>query len=170
MSEKPKLEDVVETVEAGEWLAYLEERFGLGRELFGDVLIFRQSTKVVSLARREIEPPAKGPFVAIGLPFLHVRGAVPKLTTVATMRFGPRATRNVVTLAAGQLGSFLERREIALESKQESLLTGPGHVIARYEGLVLGLGLYRREDEKGRLHGLMPKTWKEVQPPPTSPS
>ena len=139
------------------WLTILLDRFGIEPANFDDYVIFREGRKGVYITNRDQQPPQKPKPDAVGMLFMRTDGKYPKLTTAATLRFGALACKNVVDLQPEQLVAFMGRRDFHIEGAQVQNVSGTGYVMLRYQGIVVGLGVYRQH-----LHlveSLFPKGW-----------
>ena len=148
--------EVIEALPREEFFSPLEERFGFPGKTFEPFLLYRPNSKVLSIVNRDLLVPVKPPSRYFGMPLLHQKAR--RLTTGATQRFAPFATRNLFDLNDEQLEDFVMGREFTLAEPQVAQLAGGGFVIARHRGLVLGQASYRAAD--GNLRGLVPKSWR----------
>lgn len=148
----------IEAIDPSPWLELLEERFAIPPSAFDDYLMHRPNTKCIHVVARGHEPPLRPEPASIGLPFLRTKMRYPKMTTAATMAFGHLARRHVVALEEAQLDEYLSRQLVELTPAQEAGLGSRGYVIARYQGLSLGQGLYYPTDARGpaRLISMFP--------------
>lgn len=153
------VDEVIEEVDAEAYFALLEERFGIPRESFSDYRVFRPNAKCLAIVDRRLEVPAGSEPLAVGMPFLYVNRRHPRLTTAATVRFGAGATCNTVDLKPREVEDFIDRRELPLRPEEEAKCTGPGYVIGRHRGMILGLG--HAQDGEGSLIvlGMVPRSW-----------
>jgi hypothetical protein len=148
---------VLEGEEAARWVGLIAERFGIAPEGFADWVLVQSNRKLISLAHADCAPPAWPPPLAVGLPFIHINMAFPKLTTGAARLLGPLATQNVIALDASQADWYLRRINQAVAFEQMEGCT-KGYVIVRHEAVMLGVGLIRpQEDGSGWLESLYPK-------------
>lgn len=148
--------ELVDAIDPAPWLDLLDERFGIPPSSFDEYLVFRPNRKWLALVDRGMELPPGAETLSIGMPFLYDRMRDPRLTTAAAVKFGPLATRNVLDLDEGRIDDFTARREIPLDPRT---LTGPGWVIGRYRGIVVGLGHARAEGEGFVVLGMVPRSW-----------
>ncbi len=153
--------ETVEVVNAAPYFADIETRFGIPASAFDDYLVLRPNAKCLALVARGLLLPDGLQSLAFGMPFLYVNMRDPRLTTAAAVKFGSLATRNVVDLDDAQTERFVTRHELALTREQEAQLTGPGYVLARHCGMVLGLGHARPGDEAMVLAGTVPSSWRD---------
>lgn len=148
--------EVIDTLPGEEYFPALEERFGFPPETFEPFLLYKPNGRVLSIVNHDLWVPVKPPSRYFGMPLLHQKAR--RLTTGATQRFAPFATRNVFDLLDAQLEDFVMGREFPLTESQISQLSNGGFVIARHRGLILGQASFRAADST--LHGLVPKTWR----------
>ncbi len=153
------LDEVVEAVDAEPYLAILEERFGIPRETFADHLVFRPNRKHLAVADRRLLVPAGTEPMAIGMPFLYVRMRSPRLTSGAAIAFGAAARRNAVDLDGAEVEDFVARRELLLRPEETAKCTGPGWVLARHRGVVVGLGRAKAGEAGLTVEGMVPRSW-----------
>ncbi len=147
--------------DADEWLALLEQRFGIDPEVFADYVVFRANTHTLGIVTRDHQPPRTPPVASMGLPFMHTNMRFPKLTTGAALTFGHHATHNRVAIDADQLDRYLSRRDIRPTAAQREMMDGTGYVMIEHDGVILGLGLYLPgvdTTDAPRLKSLYPKS------------
>lgn len=153
------LREVVDPLDPEPWLALLEERFAIPRETFAGLLIFRPNRKHLAIADGDLLVPVGSEPLALGMPFVYDRMRSPRLTTGAAVRFGAAARRNLVDLDGDEIEDFLARREVLLRPEEAAKCSGPGWVLARHRGLVLGLGRAQGRDGGLVLVGMVPRSW-----------
>lgn len=73
----------------------------------------------------------------VGLTILRKIRQHLKPTTTALQRFGPYATSHQVSLSPEEMATLIRHRSLAM-----TLPLQPGYVILKYEGHILGCGLY----------------------------
>jgi hypothetical protein len=56
-----------------------------------------------------------------------------------------------------QASAFFTRQDIGLTTSQQAQGTGTGYVIVRYQGHVIGIGVYRAH--RGIVESMFPKNW-----------
>ncbi|MEW6722210.1 MAG: hypothetical protein AB1324_03035 [Candidatus Micrarchaeota archaeon] len=117
-------------------LGYLEERFGLGRELFSGYELYLASKGRVYLGPASVPPNT--PIVTLGLMIARVSGSV-KPSTNLLQSFGGRITRNAIELSREQTAAYCEGRDVTLEEGQGES-TSDGFVLLKYLGKPLGCG------------------------------
>ncbi len=153
------LGEVVEVVEAEPYLAILEERFGIPRETFADHLVFRPNSKHLAIADRRMLVPAGADWMGIGMPFFYFRMRSPRLTSGAAIAFGAGARKNAVDLDEPEVEDFVARRTIPLRAEEAAKCTGPGWVLARHRGVVVGLGRATAGEAGLTIEGMVPRSW-----------
>ena len=139
------------------WLSLLSERFGMNSADFDDYIIFREGKKGVYLTNRAQQPPQKPKPDSVGMLFMHTDGKYPKLTTAAAMQFGHLARKNIVDLQPAQVQMLMGRQDFEIAADQTQNVMGTGYVILRYQGFVVGLGVYR--EHLNLIESLYPKGW-----------
>lgn len=132
-----------------EILDFWERKFGVPPTAFEDYrFVMKGENKVwVTDAR---PPDLDLEFEAVGLPFLRVNQEHPKPTTDALQRFGEHITKNAVDVTTGEARKFVSGDTVDREFEVDL-----GYVAVRFEGEVLGCGLYfpgelRSQVPKGR--------------------
>lgn len=132
---------------------FLTERFGLPDTALADVVLLEKPDKQLFLAAKDHRPPIL-PDRTVGLPILHLKGRLPKMTTAGAVALGRVATRNAVDATVDQRDAYAARRSFDVRDDQTKNLDG-GWAIVRYEGFPLGLGLFRKET--GIVESFFPK-------------
>ncbi len=138
--------------EKGEMLKYLEERFGLKKELFEDYVFVKSGRKIWITNRDVVDKNFSGLNVeAVGMLFLRWEKKKEriKLTTNGAQMFGMHATKNVVEVSEGKVHDVLCGLNLYdIECDAED-----GYVILKYKEHILGIGL-----KQGRfIKNLIPK-------------
>ncbi len=119
-------------------ITYLEERFGFPKDLWinyemlkgaSNYWLYPKNVYWTKLASFNPE--------TVGLLFLRRVSEYLKPTSAFLQRFGPRANKNMVDLSKKMFESLRKTKKIEYSSDLE-----PGYVILRYEGWILGCGLY----------------------------
>lgn len=147
----------LELVDPAPYLDALEERFGMPRAAFDDYLVFRSSTKRVSIVRRHVVLPERPAPQTVGMPFYKTKSKHPRLTTSAALKFGHLARRNTLDLSRNETMELILEGEIRLSPERASASEGTGYVLPRYGGHVLTIAFFRAET--GLLIGAVPKLW-----------
>jgi NOL1/NOP2/sun family putative RNA methylase len=132
---------------------FLTDRFGLPASALSDLTLLEKPERQLFAVAPDHRPPLL-PDRTVGLPILHLKGRLPKMTTAGAALLGRAATRNAVDATADQRDAFLGRREFRIEAARTANLDG-GWVIVRHEGFPLGLGLFRKET--GIVESFFPK-------------
>jgi len=119
--------------------SFLEERFGLSPSLFEDYEMLRGASnfwlypKNAPLDKlKDLNPET------VGLLFLREVSHYLKPTSAFLQRFGRWANKNIVEITKEQFALLKERKKI----EGIVLPLEPGYVILKYEGWILGCGLY----------------------------
>ncbi|SFM47972.1 RsmB/NOP family class I SAM-dependent RNA methyltransferase [Thermodesulforhabdus norvegica] len=143
------------------WMSFLEKRFEIDTTAFDAYQFYRGNKKRVHVIKAEkLGIPGFPVPLGIGMPFLKDQGAVPKLTTAASMYFGAMIRKNAVDLSREQLGAYFRREEVTLTKEQISLCDGRGYVLVRHRGVPCGLAMLKsRGSEIWYLESLFPAGW-----------
>ena len=157
MSRGRTVTEVVEAVDPAPYLAILEQRFGIAPGIFDDYIVFRANASTLAIVRRDLSLPRAPDPVALGMPFFYPRMRHPRPTSAAVLKFGEHATRNVLDLDDPEVLDFAFGREIVLGAAAG--VDGPGWVIGRYRGSVVGMGRCWQADGRQMLTGMVPKAW-----------
>ncbi len=132
-----------------EIFSYLEERFGLKRELFDGFEFLEESKGRVFMATKEAAYMAKVVTpVTLGLLFCRINGSI-KISGNITQLFGKHATKSIVQLTEDQAKKFIEGEDLKIESPD----CGNGYVIVKYKDYSLGVGLLK----EGEIKNMLPK-------------
>lgn len=161
--------EVVEEIDAEKYLAILEERWGIPGAAFADQLIFRPNRKWLAIVDRRTLIPVAAEWLSIGIPFLYDQMRDPRLTTAASIKFGPLARRNLLDLDRTELTAVLTHGDFRPRPEEAAKCTGPGYVIFRHRGLVAGLGHAWIQDGELAVRGMVPRSWQARgvgKPPP----
>lgn len=144
-----------------EWLDPLIYRFGFPPELFEDYTIFRSGSKNLAIVASDHEAAVDSRASSTGIVFVRTHTAFPKLTSAAVMMFGNAATRNVIDVDRIRADLFLSRKSFPVSLQEAAeCFTGPGYVILRFDGIALGLGLFRQSASgDGEIESLFPGAW-----------
>ncbi|NKB89212.1 MAG: hypothetical protein GKS06_13425 [Acidobacteria bacterium] len=140
-------------IEPEPWSSWWAEQYGTPTELFDDYSFWQRGKYTIWVAAADIQPGAVSPVDGIGIPLLRTGRDVWKPTSVAVIHFGRDVARNVVDLEADEASRFLGREAIEFENDARAVLPHRGYVIARYLGVPIGCGLWRR----GGLASSVPK-------------
>ncbi len=157
------LSERLDVVEPSPYLESLEERFAIPRAFFDDYLLFRSSTKRLSIVRRDVVLPERPAPQTVGMPFYKTKSKYPRLTTSAALKFGHLARRNTVELSRDETIELVLEGEIRLPPEKASALEGTGYVLPRYSGHALTIAFFRLEAAgDGLLVGAVPKAWRHA--------
>lgn len=155
--------DQVEAVDVSDELSQIEERFGIAADSFDDFVVFRPNSKWLALVNRDLQLPQRPAVMGLGMPFLYPDMRYPRLTTAAAIRFGHLASRNVIDLDdIATLRDFIDLQVVTFDPQDHPSITGPGHLLVRHRGLILGLGNCRRDTPQWTLLAMVPKAWREM--------
>ena len=139
-------------------LAPYVQRFGLPSTRFDELRFFRQGRFVRACASDHL-PPAGITAEFSGIAFERHAARRAKLTTTAATLFAQDARRNVVEVDGAGLAGYLARRDTGVSTAALAECDGDGHVLVRHQGVVVGIGLLRREATGARLISQFPKAW-----------
>ena len=149
--------------EKREALRWVEDRFGIEEDQWGAVEFTEANSRYLSTVSEDlILPPTR--YQVAGLPSLYIRGAVPRLTSAASLEWGGFATRSVIELPSEEsVDLYYSRVDQTLESL--ALLRDDvqrGVYIVRYQERPLGLS-YLSDQEGGRGMTLSSEYPKRIQ-------
>jgi len=131
-----------------------QQQFATPPETLRGCSFWQRGRFSIWIAAADVDPGEVAPVDGVGIPFLRTGREVWKPTSVAVIEFGLHATRNVVELQRDELLCFLDRQTIEFaEADARGTLANRGFVIARYQGVPVGCGLWRR----GTLVSAVPK-------------
>lgn len=139
------------------WLDSLVEHHGFSPELFDELELLRWGKRGVWLVNADHQPPLKPQPDSVGMALLRPSAKFPKLSTAAAMFLGRHAARNFMEVTAVQLTAYLARQPVTAVAEQTTHCPGTGFIIIRYQGVDMGMALYRRET--GEVESLYPKGW-----------
>ncbi len=140
-----------ERVNGWEAVEFWREKFGVPPEVFDGYDFYMKGESKVWITDSTADFGDEAEFETVGLPFLRVGDEHPKPTGDALQRFGSHATENTLDVTEGQARTFVEGDTVELETREVDL----GYVVVRFDGHVLGCGLYfpgelRSQVPKGR--------------------
>lgn len=122
---------------------YLEERFGVEQEdLEGFAL--REVAGDIWLVSEDMETALDA--LTYGFRFIRIQDIGLKPTTYALQFLNDRIEKNVVSLTDNQLESILAGELVPVTPDAEE-----GYVALKYEGRILGCGLYKNETVSSRI-------------------
>lgn len=148
-----------------ELLGWAEGHLGLPRDSFEGLRLTQGCKRVASVVNAELLVPPTRVEVA-GLPTFHTRGRLPHLTTGASVEWGRRAARQVVTLTApAQVDAYYRGEEQPLppEARDAAGALRRGDVIVCFASphhaapIPLGTGFCAEEGGALTLGSLYPK-------------
>lgn len=164
-----RVEETVRGVDSAPFVEILDQRFGIPPRLFDQLLVFRPNNRWLSIVDRRLLVPLSPAHAGVGMPFFYDRLVHPRPTTATAIRFGAHARSNGVDLDTlprqGPEGDpdpvhrFVRRQKVVLDTQAWGGLTGPGYVLARHRGRVLGLGHCRIEEGLWVLTPQVPHGW-----------
>lgn len=127
-------------------LDFLEERFGIKREVFKGFKFFQKGDDVWIMS--EDIPDNLKNINRAGLRFARGVSRNIKITTAVIQLFGKYATRNVVNIPEEFLWDFLAGRDIVVGELEG---VERGQVIVKFGEYVLGSGLYDGKKIKNQI-------------------
>jgi NOL1/NOP2/fmu family ribosome biogenesis protein len=140
----------VRKAERQEIVAYFSERFGIPAETFGTISLLEGQKTMWAVSHVQ----ALGEILrclkieAAGVPLVRRISSGWKPTTAGFQLVGQQATRNVVDLDDEDMERFLEDGIL-----HQTLPLQAGYVIVRWNGKVLGCGLYGRPGLQSQIPG-----------------
>ncbi|MFQ5652092.1 MAG: methyltransferase domain-containing protein [bacterium] len=149
----------IKTVESKPLLELIENRFGISREYFERFSIFRKNSKVASLVTNEHDLVCHPRVETVGLPLIHINMKCPKLTTSAAQTFGHLATKHVLRLDRSQADAFLRGETFQAAREQVCNFEEDGYVLAQFEEMILGVGLFHMRGGVGEVRSQFPRAW-----------
>ena len=141
-------------VEGRPYLEWWQQQFDTPPGTLRGCSFWQRGRFSIWIAAADVDPGGIAPVDGVGIPFLRTGREVWKPTSVAVIEVGLDAARNVVELDRDETLRFLDRQTIEFAAGDaRGTLPNRGFVIARYHGLPLGCGLWRR----GTLESAVPK-------------
>jgi len=134
---------------SGKIFEYLEERFGLERDLFKGYRMYLASKGRIYLGPRSFPDMPK--IATIGLLIARVNGSVKPSTNLLQV-MGHHVKKNDVELTREQAIAYANGQDIKLEPRQLSSLKD-GYILLRYLSAPLGCGLL----QLGGVKNMLPK-------------
>lgn len=147
------------TEERQPWLSLVAQRFGIDTAVFDHARIFRGGKRKLYLVNDDHHALPGLAADAMGMAFMRISGRYPKMSTAASMIFGPHATRNVIEVSAAETAAYLSRQTFPITADRLHNCTG-GYVLLHHRGVWLGQGVLYLDDEgNGRVASQFPKGW-----------
>lgn len=150
-------------IEPATVIAYVSARFEFPDGLFDELVFFQGSKHMVRAASRPLDLPPAPDLDRVGMDFLRIDMATPRLTTSASMTWSRHANINAIDTTPEQCCAFVRRRPIVLDDEQLRNCTGRGFVLIRHRGHGLGVGFLEstRPDDKqlGRIRSMYPRAY-----------
>ena len=141
-------------VDRAPYLEWWQQQFETPPETLRGCSFWQRGRFSIWIAAADVDPGGLAPVDGVGIPFLRTGREVWKPTSVAVIEFGLEARRNIVELNRDETLRFLDRQVIDFPAGDtRAKLPNRGFVIARYHGLPVGCGLWRR----GTLESSVPK-------------
>lgn len=153
---EPTLEPaILDDTDAAEWLAGLDDKYGLGADYWTQYRANRQTRRGLHLMAADHAPPAVPAAESSGLFFHRTNVRPPKPSTGGSLLFGRNITRFGVSLNREQRDRYL-RREIFDPTPEQRAATPTGQIILSYRGHIPGVGVLHRS---GVIERLFPSRW-----------
>lgn len=141
-------------VDGSPYIEWWQQQFATPPGSLEECSFWQRGRYSVWVAAADVNPGALAPVDGVGIPFVRTGREVWKPTSVAVIEFGLDASRNVVELDRDETLRFLDRQVIEFAAGDaRGALPNRGFVIARYQGLPVGCGLWCR----GTLESSVPK-------------
>jgi NOL1/NOP2/fmu family ribosome biogenesis protein len=141
-------------VDGAPYREWWQQQFATPPETLGECSFWQRGRFSIWVAAADVDPGTITPVDGVGIPFLRTGREVWKPTLVAVIEFGLDASRNIVELERDEMLRFLDRQVIEFAAGDpRGDLPNRGFVIARYQRLPLGCGLWSR----GTLESAVPK-------------
>jgi NOL1/NOP2/fmu family ribosome biogenesis protein len=134
---------------SGRVFDYLEQRFGLARELFDGYGLYLASKGRIYIGPKRVPDMPK--IATIGLLAARSGGTI-KPSTNLLQAFGRHITRNLIDLTKEQALEYARGSDVKASAAQASG-AHEGYVLMRYEGIPLGCGLL----QLGTIKNMLPK-------------
>lgn len=155
----------VTLVDASPIVDHIQDRYQFPAGLFDDLAFFQASHKIVRAATVPLQLPRSPQADRIGIDFLRIDMANPRMTTAAAMTWARHATSNAVDTTPEQCERYVSRRPFGLQDAQHRQCTGRGFVFIRHLGHGLGVGFLestRPDDENfGRVRSMFPRAFSD---------
>lgn len=150
-------------LEPGPIVEYVDDHHDFPEGHFEDFVFLRASKKHVRIASRPLAIPPAPEIDRVGLEFLRIDMARPRLTTVAAMNWGADARLNAVDLDRSQCLRYLRRNPIRLTERQLEQCTGRTFLLIRHRDQGLGVGFLestrREDDDYRRVRSMYPRAF-----------
>ena len=153
------VEEVVQPVDGLPYFELVEQRFGIPLSVFEPYLVFQPNKQNLWIVDRALRIPPRPKHYTVGIPFFYVNMRFPRLTTLAAVKFGQDAIRNVFDARGDEPAMLLHRHEIRIDEERGRSMSSCGYVMLRHHGLPIGLGFFHPEDDGDWLRGMVPRSW-----------
>lgn len=153
------VEEAIQPVDGLPYFEMVHERFDIPLDVFEPYAVFQPNRKNLWIVDRALCVPPRPEHYSVGIPFFYVNMRFPRLTTLAAVKFGHLATRNVFDAQGDEPARLLHRHEIRVDDARAASMTGHGYVLLRHRGLPIGLGFFHPEDDGDWLRGMLPRSW-----------
>ena len=152
----------VELIDSTSVIDYVDERFCFSDGLFDDLIFIQTNKKLIRAVSRPFALPSGPAMDRMGIDFLRIDMATPRMTTSASMTWARHARSNVVDTTRSQCIAFLQRSPVVLDDQQLQRCSGRGFVLIRHDGHGLGVGFLestRNDDARGRIRSMYPRAY-----------
>ncbi len=157
MAKGPQLVKLT-SIEIEPYLEFICCLYGIERELFDPFEYLRRGKRTIYLRNKDHHADLGLNLLFTGMPFLRIKMRIPKLTTVAALKFGDFATRNIARINREQELSYWKGESFKLKDEQIVDFDRPANIILKAQDLVIGMGFLNSQFE---VESLAPKAWQE---------
>lgn len=137
--------------------AHLEDRYGIPPAVWQGYRLVLQNRKTLHLWGPEALPELAPGADTWGLPFVNIKGRVPKLTTSACAAFGHLGSRHVVTLDEADFAKYLGGETLPLPLPSVAADWQQGYVIIKFAAYTPGMAFLRHTEAGWLLASCYPK-------------
>ncbi len=140
------------------YLKTINERFGLPDETFSNMNLARFGKFMFIRSFGDLPLPDYE-VLQTGLAFCRPLEKSQKLKTGAAMRWGSKATKNVLSLNESQAYAYGENATFEIDASNLPSDVTPGYVLLKMGEMYLGLGLLRMQNGSASIESLLPRHW-----------
>lgn len=137
---------------------YLQQRFDIPQAIIKKYEYFIASKRGIYMLNQAQTIPENLILDVAGLLCLKTKMKYPKLSTPATMLFGPHVIKNRIDLSYEQLKQFVIKKTIELNEDNIKTIVSEGYVFVFYQQQCYGMGVYYEYDNKPHLQSMFPKS------------
>ncbi len=135
--------------EKEEVINYFCERFGLSKDIFAELGIFRTERKIYVVTNACLQDPMFLESETAGLAFLRPNSVL-KPTTDFLQLVGEHAKKNFIELSQDEAMRYIHGEDLDLSNKKLDEVE-PGYVIMKYKGYILGCANFKGGNLKNQL-------------------